>query len=258
MLIDAHCHLDKYGDSVSAALRQINNHGIFSLSNSMDLDSFRVNLEIGDRCALVLPTFGVHPWSAPEYVDHLENLTGAIEQSPILGEIGLDRYFIDDASQYSAQREVFTFFLAAAKEQGKIVNLHTKGAEREVLDLLRQFGIERAIVHWYSGPLELIQEYLDVGAYFTIGVELLRSEHIGQIARALPLHRLLTETDNPGGYEWLVGEQGMPSRIKEVVHALAELSNTTPQEIAQQVQSNFVRLIEDDPHLVEVHQMLLG
>ena len=66
-------------------------------------------------CNFVLPTFGVHPWKAPEYVDHLEDLDKAMEQSPIFSEIGLDYYFVQDVSQDGAQRKVLEFFLAAAK-----------------------------------------------------------------------------------------------------------------------------------------------
>jgi len=157
MLIDAHAHLDRYEDALEPALGEITQHSIFTISNSMDLPSYRRNLEIGEMCDLVLPTFGVHPWNAPEYADRLEDLEEAIEQSPILGEIGLDYYFVDDASQYPAQRKVLEFFLAAAQEQQKIVNLHTKGAESDVLHLLNRHEVQRAVIHWYSGPLDVLQ-----------------------------------------------------------------------------------------------------
>jgi TatD DNase family protein len=253
MLIDAHSHLDRYEDALESALGEITQHRIFTVSNSMDLPSYRQNLAIGETCELVLPTFGVHPWNAPEYVDRLESLNDAIEQSPILGEIGLDHHFVDDAAQYPAQRKVFEFFLAAASAQDKIVNLHTKGAEADVLRLLDRYDIQRAIVHWYSGPLDVFRELVAGGIYFTIGVEVRHSEHIRTIARELPSEQLLTETDNPGGPKSFIGTLGMPLLIKDVVQALAELRGVTARAIVQTVQANFARLIRDDPWLADTY-----
>ncbi len=251
MLIDAHAHVDRFGDALPAALQEIEHQRIFTISNSMDLGSYQRNLEIAAACYWVLPIFGVHPWNAMEYVTRLDDLREAITRSPMLGEIGLDHYFVDDCSAYPAQRTVFEFFLRAAKEWDKVVHLHTKGAEAEVLDLLRQFGIQRMVVHWYSGPLDIFCELLALGAYFTVGVETLYSEHIRTIARELPLERLLTETDNPGGPKSLIGRPGTPILIQEVVQGLADLRKTSAMDIERAVQANLARLVRHDACLPE-------
>lgn len=247
MLIDAHAHLDRYGDALDPALEEIERHRIFTIANSMDLPSYERTLEIGQRCDLVLPTFGVHPKNAPEYAERLRELSRPIEQSPAIGEIGLDFHWVKDPSQYPAQRRVLEYFLAAAREQKKIVNLHTKGAEKEILKLLERFDVTRAIVHWYSGPLDILRALIEYGAYFTIGVEVLFSEKIREIARETPLELLLTETDNPGGLEWLSGTPGMPSRLIEVVEAVAELKESSAEAITESVRGNLARLVADDP-----------
>src|SRR3972149_6003459 len=202
MLIDAHAHLDHYGDELESALGEIKQRHIFTIGNSMDLPSYRRNLEIAEMCDLVLPTFGVHPKRAPQYVNCLNELDKAIEQSPMIGEIGLDFHWVEDSSQTPAQKKVLEYFLAAAREQKKIVNLHTKGAEKEILDLLERYDIRRTIVHWYSGPADIFHALIDYGAYFTIGVEVFSAENIQAIAREVPAGQLLTETDNPGGLKW--------------------------------------------------------
>src|SRR3990167_49928 len=127
MLIDAHAHLDHYGDGLESALGEIKQRHIFTIGNSMDLPSYRRNLEIAEMCDLVLPTFGIHPKRAPQYAGRLRDLSNAVVQSPMIGEIGLDFYWVEDSSQYPAQKKVLEYFLAAAREQKKIVNLHTKG-----------------------------------------------------------------------------------------------------------------------------------
>jgi len=256
MLIDAHAHLDHYGDELESVLMEITQHEIFTISNSMDPSSYRRNLEIAEKCRLVLPTFGIHPRRAPEYADHLAELGTAVEQSPILGEIGLDHHWVEDRSQYPAQQQVLEFFLTAAKEQNKIVNLHTKGAERNVLDLLVQHDIQRAIVHWYSGPLEILRAMVDWGCTFTVGVEVLYSEHIRAIVRELPMTQVLTETDNPGGQKWLNGTVGMPQLVHRVIHMIAELKEMNPKVVIRTIETNFARLILNDPSLPKATQDL--
>lgn len=99
--------------------------------------------------------------------------------------------------------------------------------------------------------MDIFHELVARGIYFTIGVEVLYSEHIQAIARELPPEQLLTETDNPGGPKWLMSALGMPLLVKDVVQVLAGLRETTAQDIIQTVQTNFVRLIRDDPWLSE-------
>jgi TatD DNase family protein len=251
MWIDAHAHVDRYGDALPAALQEIEQQRIFTISNSMGLESYQQNMEIAAECSWVLPIFGVHPWNAMEYVTRLEDLREPIATSPMLGEIGLDHYFVEDRSEYPAQRAVFEFFLAAAKERNKVVHLHTKGAETEILDLLRQFEIQRMVVHWYSGPLDIFRELLALGAYFTVGIEVLYSEHIRAIGRELPLERLLAETDNPGGPKGLIGRMGTPVLIQDVVRGLADLRKLSVAAIEQAVQTNLARLVHDDVRFPE-------
>jgi TatD DNase family protein len=261
MLIDAHSHVDRYDlvdeHALESALAEITQHRIFTISNSMDLPSYKQNLEISEKCDLVLPAFGVHPWNASEYVDHLQDLSKAIEQSPMIGEIGLDHYFVEDAATYPDQRKVFEFFLGTAREQKKIINLHTKGAEREVLELLDRYNISRVVVHWYSGPLDTFRELVARGVYFTVGIEVLYSKHIQTIAAEIPSGRLLTETDNPGGPQGFIGRAGTPALVKEVIRGIAEARKTTIEVIVQAVQANWAELIRDDPWLADTYSKVL-
>jgi TatD DNase family protein len=246
MLIDAHAHLDRYETELDQALEEISRHNILTIACSMSLRSYARNLRIAERSRLVIPIFGVHPWNASGYISNLKRLDRPIAETPMLGEIGLDFHFVRDASRYPAQRVVFEYQLVAAREQSKIVNLHTKGAESEVLELLDRFHIERAIVHWYSGPRHVLAELIARRMYFTIGVEVIYSEEIKAIARQIPSDLLLTETDNPGGLKWLADATGMPSVLTDVVSTLAELRGTTAEALADSVRVNFARLTAGD------------
>jgi len=251
MLIDAHVHLDKYADLLDQVLQEIEQKRIFTVATAMDIPSYLELQKIGERSELVLPTFGVHPRRAADYADRLQEIGRCIESSPAIGEIGLDFHWVKDTNTYPAQRKVLEYFIAAAREQNKFVNLHTKGGEKEILDLLEKYDVRRAIIHWYSGPMDILRAMIQFGCYFTIGVEVLYSDYIKAIAKEIPDNLLLTETDNPGGLKWLKNEIGMPTAIETVVNALAELRQSTPEKIESLVHLNFVRLITNDPWLRE-------
>ncbi len=258
MLIDAHAHLNRYDDITDKAIGEIENYRILTISNSMDLASYRANLEIGEKCKYVLPTFGIHPWVAHEYQHKLIELDEYIEKSPMLGELGLDYHFVKDSSLYPAQKKLFEYFIVRAAAQNKIVNLHTKGAEEDTLRLLESHNIRRVIIHWYSGPLKIMKKYLDKGYYFTVGVEVLFTEHIRKIARSIPDDLLLTETDNPGGYEWLAGTPGMPGVLQEVVLELARIRKLEYEECEIMIQRNFERLIGGDDRINDFYLKAKG
>lgn len=245
MLLDAHTHLDMYdAAALDAAIREIEQHRILTVAVAMDPASYARTQAIAARSDLIIPTFGVHPWEAPQWADRLDALDPLIATSRMLGEIGLDYHWVEDASAYPAQRRVFEHFLAAARDRDAIVNLHTKGAEAEVCALLRAYRVRRAIVHWYSGPLDVLDDLLALGATFTVGVEVCHSDAIRAVAARIPPDRLLTETDNPGGLEWLTGERGMPRHVLDVVGALAALHGTDADAIQAQVWANWARLWE--------------
>ncbi|MGZ8532234.1 MAG: TatD family hydrolase [Candidatus Binatia bacterium] len=258
MLIDAHVHLDKYGALLDRALQEIAEQQIFTVATAMDLPSYLELQKIGERSELVLPTFGIHPRRAADYADRLPELSRYIDRSPAIGEIGLDLHWVKDTTTYPAQRKVLEYFIAAAGEQNKFVNLHTKAGEKEILDLLVKYDVRRAIIHWYSGPMDVLTAMIDFGCYFTIGVEVLYSDYIKEIAKAVPDHLLLTETDNPGALRWLKknDEVGMPVAVKDVVKALATLRQSTPEKLESLVHSNFCRLIANDPWLKSAHALL--
>jgi TatD DNase family protein len=262
MLIDAHTHIDRFEltgeDALASALDEIHSRKIFSVSNSMDLSSYDRNREIASTCAYVLPIFGVHPWNASHYVNCLESMDEAIDESPMIGEIGLDTFFVDDESEYPKQRKVLEYFFAASKQLNKIVNLHTKGAEETVYDLVKEFEIPRVIVHWYSGPLDVFEKLADIGCYFTVGIEALYSEHVQTIARSVPSDRLLTETDNPGGPKAFIGNWGTPGLIEDVVQKVAKLRDLSSDEaLMALVRSNLLNLIGDDPGFRDTNLALL-
>ncbi len=247
MLIDTHTHFDLFGENEPLALAEIKQYRIFSVANSMDPDSYQKNLEIGRDNGLILPIFGIHPFNAVKWVDKLPELDWAFDQSPLYGEIGLDSRFAKDDAQWRAQTRVFEYFLDKAKEQNKTVIVHSKGNEQAVFEIIKKHPVKKCILHWFSGSSDFLRSMASLGAYFTIGVEILYSEHIKNIAREIPLERLLTETDNPLVKLSLPKALGLPRNIIDVVFELAAVRNTTVEQMTELIQGNFQRIAQDDP-----------
>ncbi|WP_234573427.1 TatD family hydrolase [Rhodohalobacter sp. 614A] len=243
-MIDAHTHIDQYGDDLPKALAQIRKFSIRTLAVSMDIPSYRKTQQIADEEPLIITSFGIHPWKAPEYADRLDELAEPLENAKAIGEIGLCHRFVDDESQYPAQRTIFNYFLDAAERTGKLINLHTSGAEAEILDGLAGRNLSAIIIHWYSGPPKLVRDFLDLGAYFTIGVEVLQSKKIQKLAKELPTNRILTETDNPSGWHWLNGETGFPNLIEPVEKKIAEIRGVSRAVLSENICLNFNRLMQ--------------
>jgi TatD DNase family protein len=262
MLIDAHAHVDRFGPdrsrALTSAVREIRDRRIPTVANSMDTESFERIVSLAAGCPWILPAFGIHPWNAPHYADRLRELDGLADRAPVIGEIGLDRRFVDDPACYPAQEKVFRHLLVKAKARNKIVILHTAGAESESLSALEESGNERVVVHWYSGPADIFSQMADRGFYFTVGLEVWHSDRIQRIAREIPAERLLSETDNPGGPKWLTGKPGNPMLIREVVRGLARIRRTSVRVMEETIQRNFLELIGRDPALADFRKRIEG
>ena len=257
MLIDAHAHLDKYPDRALKSLHYgMETLDILTLSVSMGADSFRAAESIAADSDRIVPALGIHPWDAHNDHGPLDQLDAMFERSPFIGEIGLDHRWVTNQAHYPAQRHVFDHQLAIATAQHKLVNIHCAGAESETVDMMHSHGIERAIVHWYAGPRNVQFKMIDLGYFFTVGVEVLHSEVIQDVARTIPVGQLLTETDNPGAQEWLTGEVGMPPILNEVIGAIAEIKDVTPVRLIDLIHANFERLVGEDPHFAPWHDKL--
>ncbi|MGE4542937.1 MAG: TatD family hydrolase [Pedobacter sp.] len=239
MLVDAHAHIDWYTDALNEALEQIERHRIVTMAVAMDVPAYLKTKEIAKSCSYIIPTFGIHPWEAARYTDRLSELDDYLRETPVIGEAGLDFRYVKDESLYPGQVTVFEYQCAWAQRLSKPMNLHTRGAEVEVLEMLRRYQIVTPIIHWYGGPVELIEAYLAEGGYFTVGVDVLNPRIAHNIAEVLPLDRILLETDNPEGYLWQAKEIGMPDLLLKIMQKLAEIKQMSVAELEGKLWQNW-------------------
>ena len=162
---------------------------------------------------------------------HVINKYVYIQDCDFIGEIGLDFHWAEDTTAYPRQLEVFEYFLAEAKKHQKICNIHTKGAEKEVLALLQKHQLHGQIIHWYSGPLDLVTDYLELGCFFTISVDAGHSTLTDQLINLIPTQQLLFETDGPTALEWVNGTPSWPDEILRIQAYVAQLKSCSLTEL---------------------------
>lgn len=238
MLVNAHDHLPFYKENLGQALAIIQEKEIFTLAVSQDKEDFLKQKEAFKDNPLVACGLGIHPWS----VDGSTDLTGLEDLFPacdFIGEVGLDFYWEKREEFYDRQVEVLAYFIQKAGEYQKVLNLHTKGGEEKLLDMLQENQAYGHLIHWYSGPLDLVPAFLDLGSYFTISVDVGRSEKTDQLIDLLPLDRILTESDGPTSLDWVRGEYGWPDSVEEVLAYIAKRKKVPLQVLENQVEENF-------------------
>ena len=229
-LIDTHVHLDMIADVQGAVEKAgaLNITGIVAMG--MNIGSNQKTLELAQVFpGVVLPAIGYHPWAIVEkdieatirFVDdHLKNCIA-------LGEVGLD-YKIK--IKKTIQQQVFEALLELAAKHDKPVNVHSRYSFERAHAMLREAGIEKAVFHWYSGPLDILDRILASGYFISATPALAYSErHRAAVERA-PLNQILIETDAPEQYQ---GESSEPATLLKSLAELSGLKKLPEEEIAR-------------------------
>lgn len=121
-----------------------------------------------------------------------------IKKTKYIGEVGLD--FTKPFVKYKDEQiKIFDFICKIAANNNYIMSIHSRGAEKEVLDILIKNDVKRAILHWYTGEVELVQKFIEQGYYFSINRRMLKNKKGEQIVKEIPKDRILIETDYPYG-----------------------------------------------------------
>lgn len=226
---DAHYHFSEEIVNVQKK------NDILSLCNVANLEEWH----IAEQKNLTY-SCGVHPWTAS--FDQLEKMWPVLEQAPWIGEIGMDRVWCDN--DLEVQKEVFEAQLKYAYETHKPVILHTKGQEKEILELLKKYP-NTYIVHWYSSPYYL-EEYDQIASYFTIGPSIGKDETVTNVAKKIPIEKLLIESDGIDAIEWAVGHRDYIKALKHSIKEIARIKKISPKKAEQILDENFKRIIEGD------------
>ena len=225
MIIDTHCHFDMMPHP-EAYISAKEKAGDIVIGMTNLPSHFRMGQPHLRSFKHVRLALGLHPLLASENKNELPLFNCLLDQTSYIGEIGLD-FSKEGITTKNDQVFILRKLLEKLKGKKKIVSVHSRKAEREMVDLLREYEIENVIFHWYSGPIDLITPILDMGFYFSVNEAMCISKKGKAIIERIPRDRILTETDAPYNER---------TDIHNVLHYL-KMESTD-------VQLNFMRLLK--------------
>ncbi|WP_373887136.1 TatD family hydrolase [Acidipropionibacterium jensenii] len=212
-VLDAHAHVAP--DVTADQVRALGNSVVFAMTRSL-----REAAQVKNRSDHSLVwAIGVHPavaaaraaWNPDEFKDLLASFA-------LVGEVGLDRR----GGGWAQQRSIFQELLTIVRDEPVLISVHSSGAPTEVVEHLREAGVQRAILHWFNGSDSDIEQAVNMDAYFSVNAAM-SDERI----RRLPRERVLCETDFPTRKV----RARKPADIDRLEFTLGQVWGTTPQEV---------------------------
>jgi TatD DNase family protein len=255
MFVDSHAHIDgaEFDADREDVIQRAHAAGVSAILNVGTGDphsgAFERAIELGRSQTSIYTAIGTHPHDARFYDDQAEEKTMTLiaggERVVAWGEIGLDFHY--DNSPRDVQVNVFKRQLRAARELNLPVIIHTREAEMETVDILEsdyEGADRRGVFHCFSGSEDLAKRALEIGFMISFSgiVTFKKADDLRNIARQVPLDRLLIETDCP--YLTPVphrGKRNEPAYAVEVARCLAGLHGLAVEELAHVTTENFMR-----------------
>jgi len=252
VLIDSHCHLDRlsYGElhqDIADVLNKARARGVSHfLSVSVTLESFPAMLAAIEPFDNVFASCGVHPLNqeqgvAPEILRRLASHPRVVA----IGETGLDYYYSPENK--AIQQQAFATHVEVARELRKPLVVHTRDARDDTLAILRDHGAEQVggVLHCFTESLPMAEAAMELGFYISISgiITFNNAKALREVVKALPLERLLVETDSP--YLAPVpyrGKENQPAYVRAVAEYIAELKGISYEQLAEQTSRNFFAL----------------
>lgn len=242
MLIDIHCHANLY-ITIEEIIKEAKRVGVEKIiCVGMSAISLERVLELSNHFKTIYPSLGIHPEEVRRNKDienQLESIIEMIKRNSenicAIGEIGLDHHFVKDKELYPLQRKILEEMLFLAQELKLPINLHTKGAEKLVFDILPSFKIPNINIHWYSGPEDLLKSGIDRGYYFSITPAVSYSPAVKKTVLMVDTEHLLLESDGPVEYS---GKTGTPAMIRDVLKIIARFKKIHVKTIEDQIFEN--------------------
>lgn len=257
MLVDHHCHIDRpeFAKDLEGVVARAQAAGVGILVNiSTRIRKFDHLISVVERFPNVYGTVGTHPHYAHEEIDIPVSEIVRLTKHPKIagiGEAGLDYYYKHSTPE--AQARGFRNHIAAARVTGLPLEIHTREADADTIRILEEEhakGPFAAILHCYTGGPELARRAVELGLYvsFTGVVTFKKSDALREIANAVPLDRLLVETDAPYlAPEPFRGKLCEPAYVVHTAAALAASRGISPDELARATTENFFRIYKKVP-----------
>jgi TatD DNase family protein len=246
--IDVHTHLNFLEISPEQALSEAKQAGVERvITIGTEPKDHQVVLDLAQKYfPQVVCTLGIHPHEAALFTPEVETFFRAHLQAKevvAVGEIGLDYYYNNAPAE--VQKRAFRSQLKLAQEFSLPVEIHTRDAEADTVEILKEFGGQvRGIIHCFTGTKWLAEQVLNLGLDISFSgvVTFKKADELREVVKFVPLSRLHVETDAP----FLApmphrGKKNVPAYVVHTAEVVAQLKGVTLAELAQQTQLNALR-----------------
>lgn len=251
MLFDTHVHLnaEQFNEDLQEVIDRAIAEGVTNMVVvGFDEITIKKAIELAENHDFLYASVGWHPVDAVDMTqEHLDWLKELASHPKVvaLGEMGLDYYW--DKSPKDIQKEVFRKQIRLAKEVNLPIIIHNRDATADIVEILKEenAGEVGGIMHCFSGSVETALECVEMNFYISLGgpVTFKNAKKPKEVAEAIPLDRLLVETDcpylTPHPYR---GKRNEPAYVKLVAQQIAELKGLTFEEVADETAKNAKKL----------------
>lgn len=248
-LVDSHCHLDMLEEDTRQVIDRAKTQGVqYILNVCVSVADFPQVLATAENYPFVGASFGLHPNETAEEVSEEEIILRAQPDKVIaIGETGLDYYRTTGDTAWQSER--FRRHIRAAKRLNKPLIIHTRAAKEDTLRIMREEKASEvgAVMHCFTEDWEMAKQALDEGFYISISgiVTFKNATTIQDVAKRVPLDRLMVETDSP--YLAPIPFRGKPNEpgfVRHTAEFIANLRNESLEQLAAQTTENFFTLFK--------------
>jgi TatD DNase family protein len=248
-IVDSHCHLDRLEGDLKQALDAAEKNDVrHILCVCIDLENFKSVLAIAEQYPHISASVGLHPTDVMTVPSTDKLIKLSLHPKVVaFGETGLDYY--RDTANKDQQQESFRNHIRASKQTNKPVIVHPRAAKDDTLQIIKEEGGDQVggVLHCFTEDLEMAEQAIDLNFYISFSgiVTFQNAKSLQEIAKKLPMDRILIETDAP--YLAPVphrGKSNQPAYVKYVAEFIAQLRGVSYQEIAEKTTENFWKLFK--------------
>lgn len=251
MIFDSHAHYDdsQFNEDRAIVLKEIQENGVVGVLNcGSDLRGMNMSIELANTYDFIYAAVGIHPEYAQLVNEELiENMRNHAKNPKVraIGEIGLDYYWEENPPR-EVQKKAFRMQMQLARELNLPVVIHDREAHQDTLEIMKEFSDVKGVVHCFSGSVEFAKECLKLGYYIGITgvVTFKNAKVIKEVAKVVPLDKLLVETDcpymAPTPYR---GKRNQSDYIQYIIEEIAQLKGITKEEVEENTIKNGKNLL---------------
>lgn len=237
--VDAHCHLDfdRFDEDREEVINRCKEKMEFIVNAGCNYERNQKSLELQqEHPETVVANIGLHPTFDDDF-DQVERIKQQIRENDpaAIGEIGLDYHHVTDPEKRETQRQIFEEMLELAEELDKPVVVHTRDAEKDSIEKLKQYSLPAIMLHCFNGSPELAAEAVENGMIIGITTQVLYSNRVQEIVEEIDLDDMLLETDSPFLYP---DGRNEPVHVLESAEKIAEIKSAEKAEVLTATTTN--------------------